>query len=93
MIVAIIGIDYDEGDPNSYRAVTVKIGEEEKRFDGGLPEHDWANALAHARKQTEHIYLSSNCDHFVNDGFRYGWTEDSNLYRLTDYEIGYYWRV
>jgi hypothetical protein len=90
--MAIISIDYDEGNQSSYRAVVLKAGSVTKRFETGYPDLDFPAAIMTARKELmTPILLSSSCDQFVHDGTRFGWRVDEFygeiIYRLSDEEI------
>jgi hypothetical protein len=94
--MATISIEYEKYQSN-YRAVVVKYGDsadrQEKRFDGGMAEHDFPLALLFADSTGEPVMYSSSCDDFVRDGFSFGWktTEQGEvLYRLTEEEIRLY---
>lgn len=63
---AFIGVDYDEGIPDSYRAVTVKIGDKVTRFTGPpLAAFRQASDFAHRNAAT--VYELSSVDHYAAD--------------------------
>ncbi|MBW3243422.1 hypothetical protein KUV57_12180 [Epibacterium sp. DP7N7-1] len=44
--IAYLSIDYDEGDPKSYRGITLSSGKTEfARWSGGTPAEDWQSYL------------------------------------------------
>lgn len=95
--MATISIEYGKYQ-SSYRAVVVKYGDstdrQEKRFDGGMVEHDFPLALRFAGEKTgEAVLFSSSCDDFVRDGYSFGWKDTpdgESIYRLTEDEIRRY---
>lgn len=68
-----VGIDYDEGDPDSYRAVTAKQGDETRRFEGQGPQEDWAAYRAWAHENQIMTLTLSSVTHFCWDvpGWRF----------------------
>jgi len=62
-----VGIDYDEDDPTSYRAVEAVCGEERMRFSGKGPEGDWADYLNWARENRVLVLTRSSVQHFCWD--------------------------
>lgn len=82
-----LGIDYDEGEPTSYRAVVVTdINGEDTRFETGDPVADWHAASDHARElvqtgQAAGCMTLSSCSHFVFDvpGYRFNVDDDLEL--------------
>lgn len=98
--MATISIEYGKYQ-SSYKAVIVKYGDmsdrQERRFDGGMVEHDFPMALKFVGETGEVVMFSSSCDDFVRDGFRYGWRDTPNgevIYQLSADEIRSYhgWR-
>lgn len=79
--LVIIGIDYDEGDQSTYRAVTaiyIRTGDGEDatlRYETGDVVADFEKAIAEAVKETTEIMLSSSADSFVMDGDGYRFNE------------------
>lgn len=69
----IISIDYDGVSQRSYSSVKVSDGGPYKEFDCGAAEIDFAAAMYWAYSRGSEIMISSSCDHFVRDGFDYGW--------------------
>ena len=71
--IAIIGIDYDEPDPTTYRGSTLRIGEGQIQVCGCCPLHDLAGlcAVAIFTLGEDTIYRSSSVDHFLIDGGDY----------------------
>ena len=91
--MATIKIEYDGRYQHSYRATVVKHDETERRFDSGMPEHDFPAALRYAVNTGDAVLYKSSCDDFVRDGVNFGWKETPDgevLYRLTDEEIRRY---
>jgi hypothetical protein len=74
---SFIGIDFDEGDQSSYRAVTAKIGlkGKEHRFETGDPIKDWKQAILFCADNASLVLFSSSVDHFVMDGEDYKFIE------------------
>lgn len=68
-----VRIDYDEGDPESYRAIIVSQGKEQRRFEGQGPEGDWAAYMAWAQQNEILAITSSSLTHFCWDvpGWRF----------------------
>ena len=69
---AFISIDYVEGDTDgsTYEQITVRIGNDTKRFGTGDPQKDYLSALIHAYDTVGDdvpIMGSSSLDHFMMD--------------------------
>lgn len=65
-----VRIDYDEGEPASYRAVVVarKGGEEVQRWSSGNPQDDWKAYLEWSGAQDNVLVLeTSSITHFLWD--------------------------
>lgn len=87
--IAILGIDYDEPEQGSYRAVTIDVRSDARsevvhhRFATGDPGKDWASAIKFlAEIRPLRTSYSSSVDHFTMDGDEWGWSEDEMLIRL-----------
>lgn len=73
--MVLIGIDYDEPDPSTYRGIVVTYNfpphREEERFNTGDPSADYlmAGSVIHEHLGSQ-VYISgrSSLDHFVMDG-------------------------
>lgn len=67
--VAIIGIDYDEWKPETYRAVTVSADEGfiVHRFASGNPLNDMQDAEHFAHKNYPKVFKASSVDNFSSD--------------------------
>ena len=67
----LIGIDYDEFAPETYRAVTLRMpgmGEAELRLtESGGPIADFRAAVDVARNAPQSIMFRSSVDHFISD--------------------------
>lgn len=80
-----LGIDYDEGEAASYRAVTVTdVYGDDTRFETGDPVKDWAAAVAFSRSLVETgkaagCMMSSSTTHFVFDVPGYRYNEDDMI--------------
>lgn len=85
-----IRIEHDESkDMKAYKGVTVDISEggktvEKLTFNFGDPEEDFANAVMWftGDRMTDHVSMSSSCDHFTMDVKDYGWYENGILGEL-----------
>jgi hypothetical protein len=67
--IAIVYIDYDEGDPSTYRGVAVKNdGLEVRRWNTDCPTSDYAEASLYAYENYSIVMAASSVDHFVMDG-------------------------
>jgi hypothetical protein len=70
--IAVVSIDYDEGDPRSYRGIAVTFSREGTevghRFETGDPQLDWAEAKKVTTQSVEYITFSSSVDQFISDG-------------------------
>lgn len=70
--VGILHIDYDEFDPETYRAVTISLdSKEEMRFASGDFVKDWNNATAFMDENVGIKMESSSVGHFMQDGASY----------------------
>lgn len=65
---AIIGIDYDEPDTETYRGVYAKAGLLEKTFsEKGITE-DFRDAFEFTKELAVTVMMSSSVDHYIMDG-------------------------
>jgi hypothetical protein len=86
--LVIIGIDYDEGDQSTYRAVTatyIGSGDSQdtvKRYAAGDAEADFEKAITEALEQTQDIMLSSSTDSFVMDGEQYKFSDQDMIVKV-----------
>lgn len=69
----VVGIDYDEGCPGSYRAVVAERDGEVRRFEGKGPQGDWADYLEWASAEGILAITRSSVTHFCWDvpGWRF----------------------
>ena len=98
--MAVISVEYGKTQ-SEYKAVVVvhlgREGRKERRFEGGMVEHDFPMALKFAGENGEEVLYSASCYNFVRDGWRYGWrtTDDGEaIYELSADELSRYygWR-
>jgi hypothetical protein len=67
--VAVIGIVYEEYEPETYDGVKVNIGDSKGfTIQVGTPENDFSVALIIAGYYGIDLICSSSVDHFVMDG-------------------------
>jgi hypothetical protein len=75
--MAVIGINYNEGNPETYESVRISYGnlEKEKIFSSGNFVVDWynlnkwiQNEIEGELKDEHHFSSSSSVDHFIMDG-------------------------
>ena len=72
LLMVILHIDYTEGDQKSYRGMYATQGQEViASVYSGDPIVDWTELKDNLRGYVK--YLSSSCDHFVQDGDAYRW--------------------
>lgn len=76
--MAVISIDYDEGEAGTYRAVAVSGFVEHKEFATGDVVADFRAAKQYAFKIDTNVMFSSSCDQFVRDNPGYSWFEDAD---------------
>ena len=72
----IIGINYDEGNPFTYRGVMVQGDGIGAVIATGDVEADFATAIGYAKIFNDIILYSSSCDHFVSDGDEYKFKDE-----------------
>jgi len=73
-----VSIDYDDGEQDTYRAVTVDFNGDIKRFETGDPVKDYRDAMQFCNANREDVIgvmCSSSVDHFTMDGDNYKWIE------------------
>ena len=65
----IISIDYDEGKPDTFRAVEVKAGKFEAIFSSAnTPQKNFNRAWRYAQREATVASFKSSVDHFIQDG-------------------------
>jgi hypothetical protein len=85
-ITPIISIDFDEFEPDSYRAVVVRNERnKEMRFATGDVIADYQAAMQYCAERVDVLFVlfSSSVDHFVTDVPGYRLTEERMLVRDT----------
>lgn len=85
--MAVIGVDYDEMKPESYKGVILSIKGVKKEFNTGNFIKDWYDCnkfiLNSDLCETEQFSNSSSLDHFIMDGAPF----DSAYLHLIDNDI------
>jgi hypothetical protein len=91
-----IAIDYDEGDQSTYRGVVLTLpGGREFTIYSRAPDVDYLRVqqiiyAAQVKHPGARAMLSSSVDHFVMDGERFRWTDDSLIEEiLPEPEVAY----
>ncbi len=85
---AFIGIDYQEGVPDSYKAVVISgPGSFTRRFETGDPVADYRQAVdfgaRHAAEACVRFMELSSVGHFTQDDPNYWWDDDGLLARAS----------
>lgn len=72
MFKPVIGIDYTEFDPESYRAVTVnRRGHGVRRFSTGEVVKDWQLAMEYVETFSKRVKISDTVNDFISDTGKY----------------------
>ncbi len=81
--MAVIGINYEESNPDSFKGVTLSIRDTIGRefhdceFQVGTPEDSFGCALTLAHTYGIDVICSSSVDHFIMDGGTLGIFDDA----------------
>jgi hypothetical protein len=79
-LISVIGINYDEFKPGSYKSTYLHVDEKRMIFNTGDPVEDFKSAILFGRTRGVVLY-SSSVDHFIVDDPAYSYDENGLITR------------